>query len=114
MTRRQSRALRRRFSPKLESLESRQMFAVYYIDSIHGDNDHSGETPDAAFKTVENLVSRYAAPDQPAGYRPLQPGMKSYSCQERMISFTPIAPKGALNFNRSSYETSMAPKNSQL
>ncbi len=74
MTRRQSRALRRRFSPKLESLESRQMFAVYYIDSIHGDNDHSGETPDAAFKTVENLVSRYAAPDQPAGYRPLQPG----------------------------------------
>jgi len=58
----------------LESLQSRCVFAAYFIDPIHGSDSNSGLAPDAALATPAELVSYYNYADRPAGYKGLQPG----------------------------------------
>jgi len=51
----------------LESLQSRCVFAAYFIDPIHGNDSNSGLAPDAALAPPSELVSYYSYADRPAG-----------------------------------------------
>ncbi len=71
------KAARSRYQQRLfssEKLEDRNLFAVYYIDPVNGNDNAQGTSQAAAFRTFANVSSQYNLANAPANWRPLNAG----------------------------------------